>query len=175
MSSMEVSDLRKPGQLIFSSDNEIMTVALKAGENIQPGDPVSIDANNYAVKGTAATVNASEGFGVCIHEGYDNTNGASGAGIVQIATGNAYVAVTAGAAIKPFKHVKINSSSKFVTAQIAVVTATFADLAATRTAVAALSDYVKDVIGRCYGNPGEMVKPSSVIADGVAIVRLGRD
>ena len=177
MSGMEVSDIRNPGDLIFSLDNEIMTVAVLAGQNIQPGDPVSFNlGNNFARKGTDANVDVSEGFGVCIHEGFNDTGGTvNGRGVIQIATGNAYVAVTAGAIIKPFKNVKVSSASKFVTSAITIVAAAFADQAASRAAVAALSNYVRDTVGRCYGNPGEMVKPGNVAADGVAIVRLGRD
>lgn len=174
MSGMEVSDIRNPGDLIFSLDNEIMAVPVKAGENIQPGNGVIIDDDNYAVKGNAADFDTSKGYGVCIHEGANNTGGANGALLIQIATGNAYVAMKAGGVVQPFKKLKLNSDSEVVESTITAVPNTVT-LSTAQTALLALSNYIQKTLGTSYGNPGEMVKPGDVADNGTVVVRLGLD
>ena len=174
MSETEVTNIRNPGDLIFSLDNEIMTIPVKAGENIAPGNIVSIDDNNYAVKGINTNTDASKGYGVCIFEGANNTSGASGDLLVQIATGNAYVACKAGAVVKPFKNIRVDANSSVVDVEIVDVGAV-TTVAQAKTEMIKILGYMRYTIGRSYGNPGEMVNPKSVANNGVVVVRLGRD
>lgn len=175
MSGTEVTTLRKPGDLIFSTDNEIMTVGVKANVDLSTiGKVVTFDANNFAQLATPTNLDVSKGIGVVIHEGADNTGGSDGDKLVQIATGNAYVAGSAGGVIHPFKNVTVNTTSDFVELVLgnAPAVATLGNVGA---AVTALHNFLKRVVGRSYGNPGEMVSPTNVTNNNAVVVRLGKD
>ncbi len=167
-SETEVSALRKPGDLIFSLDNEIVSVQLRTGQEVVPGDVVGIDSSNLWVKSDGTNIKASDGYGVVIHEGLDdsdNSDAATAAGLIQIATGNAYVAIETGAIVKPHRKVKTNSSGKIIESHIN----------STSTTVAHIATYLNETIGKCYGNPGEQTIQTSVASGGTAVVRLGLD
>lgn len=170
ISATEVSNLRRRGALIFSTDNEIMTVGVTSGQTLVPGDPIMIiGTTGFASKATAAGLNIQEGYGVVIHEGIaspgTDTNGDK---IVQIATGNSYVAMEAAGEIYPFRTVTVSGTSGDIVKTD--------DLSAPASiAVNAVATYIGTTIGRYYGKPGEMVKPTKCADNDIIVVRLGSD
>lgn len=195
-SGTEVDHLRQPGQLVFSTDNEIMSVEVKAGENIRPGDVVAFDGD-YAIVADPANFDSSTGFGVCIHEGFDNRAGfgpnTDGGGLVQIATGNAYVICTAATGgIKPFTRLRLAAggasiarneaghavpASNRLTAGASGFTTVDAnaDGATTAAAINRIQEFLTETVGRFYGIPGGQVRPQPSTTGGVIVVRLGAD
>ncbi len=172
MSETEVTNIRNPGDLVFSIDNEIMAVPLALNQTIVPGDVVVVGGTgNEASIATSTNIDSSKGVGVCIFEG--GIRGATGSEevLIQIATGNAYVVCKATGTIKPFENIKVGAVG--ATTQGSVV----ASLIPGTITATNLGSYVKETIGRSYGNPGEMVKPGNVVGTAAAplplVVRLG--
>ena len=156
MSATEVTNLRKPGDLVFSLDNEIMTVSLAAGVNAKPGKAITFDANNYAILANDSNLDTSKGVGVVIHEGADNTGGSDGDKLIQIATGNAYVVMEAGGAISPFNDVSVDSNSDVVSYTLVTIASgtDFDSVSEVGTELESLWNYVKCHVGKSYGKPG---------------------
>ena len=189
LSETEVDHLRQPGQLVFSNDNEIMSVPVAAGETIHPGDVVDFDDNGFAKAADPATFNRTNGYGVCIHEGVVNP-GADGAVLVQICTGNAYVVCTANAdTIRPFRQLALASGGRSILVTEAGVgidasnrladgVATFTDggdATANEDAVDTLNAHARLTVGRYYGLPGGMVRPLPSLEGEPIVIRLGAD
>ena len=176
MSATEVTNLRKPGDLVFSLDNEIMTVSLASGVNATPGKAVTFDSNNYAILATDSNLDITKGVGIVIHEGADNTDGADGDKLVQIATGNAYVVMEAGGAISPFNDISVDSNSDAVSYTLGTIASgtDFDTISEIGGEVEKIWNYVKCHVGKSYGKPGEMVNPGNVADGDPVVVRLGK-
>lgn len=196
-SSTEVENLRNKGDLIFSVDNEIMTVEVAASQNLAVGDIIKINATGYAVKITNSnTFNRNQGYGVVIHEGADNSSGENGDLLVQIATGNAYVALETFTDILPLHQVSVTvvtdarststATAQGLTSTTGISSSIGGNTQALITAeLAKIHNYVQGVVGRSYGAPGQMVRPAEVEGtnststglDGgaIVVVRLGFD
>ena len=161
-SETEVSNIIQRGSLVFSSDNEIITVKVAASQTLIPGDGVILKLG-VASKATASNRNILTGFGVVIHEGVTTGTGTN-TSVVQIATGNAYVVCEAAGIIQPIHMVQFTDDGEVAQSTLSAT----ADISTIRTFVH------EGVIGRSYGNPGEMVNPSAVAANGLVVVRLGQ-
>ena len=200
-SQTEVTHLRDPGQLVFTTDNEIMSVPVAAGVRIVPGDIVDFDDDGFAKVADPTTFDRTNGYGVCIHEGYDNRDGhgpnTDGAGLVQIATGNAYVVCTAATTgIVAFRQLRLASGGTSILRgvngiaipagnRLADGRGELSDLTSTDndpTAIGGINGAINRLnrlsnrtVGRSYGLPGDMVRPQPSTAGAPIVVRLGLD
>lgn len=164
-SETEVTSGRNPGDLLFSLDNELITVKVASSQNIAPGDPVTFNSANLAIKATDAIVQ-TDGFGVCVHEGVITSASESGTRVIQIATGNAYVTVTTGGNVKPLKKLAIDSSSQFI--ELPTLSS--------GSNTAAIVAHINSGVARSYGAPDNItMNPSRVAANKFLAVRLGQD
>lgn len=160
------------GQLVFMDQNELVTRGVKATEVLVAGDPVSFDVNGFIVKATNAVGNRSDGFGTVLET---VTGGvADGDEVAQVAVGNTYVYQQAGAAIKPFKLVKVNAASKLIlhTNPAASVGAAFP---AINTEIDTVRDYYGFAFGRYFYHAREEKTPTDAALDDVIVVRQGAD
>ena len=147
-----------------------MTVPVKTGTSLVPGDAVTFvtpTAGGAVAAKAGAAPNFISGYGVVIHEGSAAPAGETAADtdsgrLVQIATGNAYVAMRTGGNIDPFGIVTTDADSNII--KITGIGSTVV------TAIA----FIKGVLGRSYGAPGEMVNPGRVAGTSIAVVRLGQ-
>jgi hypothetical protein len=170
MSETEVSVLRRPGDLIFTSGNEIMTVPVATvSTTYEVGDPVVINDDGKAVLATSSNFDNTSGYGVIIHEGV-TTGAALADEVVQIATGNAYVAMKANAVVRAFKQLSLSADGDVQQSARAAYTGSV-----TLAMINGIINWQKGIIGRSYGGPGEVVNPQSVAANGTVVVRLGHD
>lgn len=163
------------GQLVFMDQNELVTRGVKATEVLVAGDPVSFDVNGFIVKATNVVGNRSDGFGTVLET---ITGGvADGDEVAQVAVGNTYVYQAAGAAIKPFKLVKVDSASKLILHTNPAVSAfnSIFDDVEIETQVDLVRDYYGLAFGRYFYHAREEKTPTDAALDDVIVVRQGAD
>lgn len=168
MSATETTGPLK-GTLTKTDGNEIVTRGIAATIVLVAGDPVTFDALGFVVKATNAVGNRADGLGMAIE---DATGGVSDDDVsIQIAMGNTYVNILAGAAIQPFKLLKVDSASKLIEhAQPANANAIFDE-----TEIDAARDYYGLTFGRYFRHPKEEKTPTDAADNDVIVCRLGTD
>jgi len=159
------------GSLVFADQNDLRRRGVKAAVNIALGDPVSFDVNGFAEIATNVLGNMADGFGTALEVG-DNTTGADGDVKIQIAVGNSFVMQQAGAAIKPFSLLKVDSSSKLIqhTNPDASVGAAFP---AINTEIDTVRDFFGLTFGRYYGLEKQEDDALAAVLDDIIVVRHG--
>ena len=164
------------GELVFPDGNVIITRGVKASTNLAVGDPITFDTNGFVLKASDTVGNRSDGLGVAIEE-KDNTTGADGDLEIQVVLPKSFVYHTAGAAIKPFKLVKLNSSNKSVlhtNPADAALNAIFSDTEV-EAAIDLVRDYYGVAFGRYFGHEKEEKAPTDAALDDVIVLHLGVD
>ena len=163
------------GQLVFMDMNELVTRGVKATEVLLVGDTVTFDVNGFIVKATNTVGNRSDGFGTVLES---VTGGvADGDEVAQVAVGNTYVYQVAGATIKPFKLVSVDSASKLVllaNPANAALNAIFDDTEA-EAAIDLVRDYYGKAFGRYFYHAREEKTPTDASLNDVIVVRQGAD
>lgn len=164
------------GQLVFTDNNEIVTVGLAATAKIILGQFVTFDSSGNAVLATT-TSTRYDGIGVACYNPnspigsqtatIDNTSGSAGDLSVQIAMGSTYVYTIATAAIKPLSAVGVTAGSYAVAlTAAAALTSANADV---NTAANAWSL----VAGRYWGHSKEEKTMTAAVSNDIIAVRLG--
>lgn len=156
------------GQLVFMDGNELVTRGVQAAEVLLGGDPVTFDVNGFIIKASDVLGNRSDGFGTVL----ETITGGAGDGdeSAQVAVGNTYIYQQAGAAIKPFKLVKVDSAFKLIL---------HANPANAVTPTAGEVDTVRDYYGLAFGryfyHAREEKLPTDAATDDIIVVRQGAD
>ena len=157
----------KRGQLVFPDGNEIVRRGVKASTSLVVGDPITFDSNGFMLKASDSVGNQSDGLGTII-ETADNSSGADGDIKAQAVMGNTYIFQQAGAAIKPFALVQVDSAFKLIVHGNPgnATTPTAGEVDAAR-------DYYGLSFGRYFGKAREEDNPTSAALDDVIVVRQG--
>jgi len=155
------------GSLVFADQNDLRRRGVKAAVNIPLGAPVSFDVNGFVEIATDVLGNMADGFGTALEVG-DNTTGADGDVKIQIAVGNSFVMQQAGAGIKPFSLLKVDSSNKLIqhTKPADATTPTAGEVDAAR-------DFFGLAFGRYYGLEKQEDDALAAVLDDIIVVRHG--
>ncbi len=162
---------RTAGDLVFTGEQEIMTVGVKDGETLTKGRGVSYDANGYA---QAESGSGSRAVG--LHIALETKTGATD-GVIkcQVAIGNTYVyGVALNDNIKPNMLLKFGTGGKLDVhakpSDSAISTSGTID-----TAIDAARDYYGLAAARYIMMEGEEASATAPVTDSIIGVRLGVD
>lgn len=162
------------GDLVYTGEQEIMTVGVKDLAVITKGLAVYYDANGFAQPDTGSGTRATG-----IHIALETKTGATDGVIkVQVAIGNTYVYCQAGAAtIKPNMLLKVTTGGKLILHAdpgTPALNAIFSDTEV-EAAILASTNYYGKAIGRYILQEGEEASASNPADNAVIGVRLGVD
>lgn len=184
-----------PGDIISRGDTEIISVPVKIGQSIHPGDIVDFDGE-YAKVADPYTFNRTNGYGVCVNHEYGSSsagNNKDEAGMIQIVTGNAYVVCTASESFPPFVQLKLDRRGSSILGmkegkkidagnRLANGSANFRNVSRNPPNPTSIADtineiiaYNKKIVGRYYGTPDNINNPVPSTAGKPIVVRLGMD
>ena len=165
---------RQAGDLVFTGEQEIMTVGIADTEVITKGRLVSYDASGHAIAGLVTSQRA-----VGLHIALETKTG-DGAGTLkaQVAIGNTYVyGVALNDNIKPNMLLKFGTGGKLdvhAAPANAALNAIFSDTEV-ETALDLVRDYYGLAVARYIMLEGEEDGASDPVTDSVIGVRLGVD
>ena len=164
------------GQLVFTDNNEIVTVKVAASTKIILGQVVTFDASGNAVLATNSVGSQYDGYGIaCFNPNspissqtatIDNSSGAAGDLLVQVAVGNTYVYSKANGNIKYQSAVTPGAGSYLGATTIPSSVTNSASI------VTALNKFAL-IAGRYYGHAKEEKTPTAAVSSDIIAVRLG--
>jgi hypothetical protein len=162
---------REAGDLVFTGEQEIMTVGVKDAEVLTKGRGVSYDASGFAQAETGSGTRA-----VGLHIALETKTGATD-GVIkcQVAIGNTYVyGVSLTNTIKPNMLLKFSTGGK-LTPHANPSNAAVTTTASMNTAIDAVRDYYGKAAARYIMMEGEERSASNPVTNSIIGVRLGVD
>jgi hypothetical protein len=171
------------GQLVFTDNNEIVTVGIEEGTTIKLGQFVTFDTEGNCILATDTVGSRFDGYGIACYNPNSPISSQTativvGGGVgdassfVQVAVGATHVYTLATGNIKFQAAVGVTSGS-YAVAQTEPVSPTITDSASIAAAILVAEKAFSRMVGRYFGHPKEEKTPTAAVSSDIIAVRLG--